>query len=270
MPPRRSTASAAERPGRPGSGRAVGVGDPVGVGGRAGVGDEWRSRSGASGSGGESTRGSAGVTVGGVYRSGKTARNARRCPRGVRDRRPSRARPSDRTSRTMWLPTTTGDAIGGVQVASVRRRGTTATALLALLLTATALRSGRRAAGRRRCGSATTAWTAPWRSGRRAAAWPATPPRRRRSAAAVRDWRSPVDDRAHLPSSGHPLLRRGRRRAAGPGRRRRARRERLLAAAAHRRRRPVRGQPRHRVHRPGLPGLLRRAAGAARRAAGAT
>lgn len=86
-------------------------------------------------------------------------------------------------------------------MASVRRRGTTATALLGLLLTATA------------CGpvvdrGATTLPVGYDSLDGTLAVWP---PRGSRAgdaattaavSAAVRDWRTPVDDRAHLPSSG--------------------------------------------------------------------
>ncbi|WP_319461024.1 hypothetical protein [Micromonospora sp. RTP1Z1] len=86
-------------------------------------------------------------------------------------------------------------------MASVRRRGTTATALLTLLLTATA------------CGPVTDRQATRLPVGYDSldgslAVWPARGGLTGDAAAtaavttAVRDWRSPVDDRAHLPSSG--------------------------------------------------------------------
>ncbi|SBT53648.1 hypothetical protein [Micromonospora auratinigra] len=86
-------------------------------------------------------------------------------------------------------------------MASVRRRGTTATALLTLLLAATG------------CGPVAGRPTADLRVGYDSLdgplrVWPARGDLARDASAtaaitaAVRDWRSPVDDRAHLPSSG--------------------------------------------------------------------
>ena len=85
------------------------------------------------------------------------------------------------------------------------------------------VRPGRGPADRATCGSATTASTA------RSPVWPPRGNLAGDASAtaavtdAVRGWRSPVDDRAHLPSSGILFSGRGRRRPAGPGRRRRAR-----------------------------------------------
>ncbi|WP_446219199.1 hypothetical protein [Micromonospora sp. IBHARD004] len=86
-------------------------------------------------------------------------------------------------------------------MASVRRRGTTATTLLALLLTGTACGpvADRRATtlpvGYDSLDGSLAVWPARGSLAGDAAATAAV-------TAAVRDWRSPVDDRAHLPSSG--------------------------------------------------------------------
>jgi hypothetical protein len=95
---------------------------------------------------------------------------------------------------------TTGDAIGGVQVASVRRRGTTATALLSLLLGAAACgpvddRAALLPVGYDSLDGGLKVWPPRGDLAGDAAARAAV-------SRAVRDWRSPVDDRAHLPSSG--------------------------------------------------------------------
>jgi hypothetical protein len=94
---------------------------------------------------------------------------------------------------------TTG--IGGVQVASARRFGTTATALLTLLLAATGCGpvAGRQSAelrvGHDSLDGPLTVWPARGSLAGDAAATTAI-------TAAVQSWRSPIDDRAHLPSSG--------------------------------------------------------------------
>ncbi|MFJ8577736.1 hypothetical protein [Micromonospora sp. NPDC093277] len=86
-------------------------------------------------------------------------------------------------------------------MARVRRRGTTATALLALLLAAAGCGpvAGRQPAelraGYDSLDGPLTVWPARGSLADDAAA-------RAAITAAVRDWRSPVDDRAHLPSSG--------------------------------------------------------------------
>jgi hypothetical protein len=84
-------------------------------------------------------------------------------------------------------------------VASARRRGTTATALLALLLTGCGPVAGRQPAalpaGYDSLDGALKVWPARGSLTRDAAATAGI-------TAAVRDWRSPVDDRAHLASSG--------------------------------------------------------------------
>ncbi|MEU9741917.1 hypothetical protein AB0E12_22315 [Micromonospora chersina] len=82
---------------------------------------------------------------------------------------------------------------------SVRRRGTTATALLALLLTGCGPVAGRQPAalpvGYDSLDGTLKVWPARGNLARDAAATAGI-------TAAVRDWRSPVDDRAHLASSG--------------------------------------------------------------------
>lgn len=99
----------------------------------------------------------------------------------------------------MWLRE--NDRIGGVQVVSVRRRGTTATILLVLALATTG------------CGPVTGRQPADLRVGHDSLDGPLTVWPARGSLAgdataaagitsAVRSWRSPADDRAHLPSSG--------------------------------------------------------------------
>ncbi|MFE9956687.1 hypothetical protein [Micromonospora sp. NPDC005299] len=84
-------------------------------------------------------------------------------------------------------------------MASARRRGTTATALLALLLTGCGPVAGRQPAtlpvGYDSLDGTLKVWPARGSLARDAAATAGI-------TAAVRDWRSPVDDRAHLSSSG--------------------------------------------------------------------
>ncbi|SCG71436.1 hypothetical protein GA0070614_4837 [Micromonospora coxensis] len=100
----------------------------------------------------------------------------------------------------MWA-SDIGEAIGGVQVASVRRRGTTVTALLTLALAVTA------------CGPVAERQARELRVGYDSLdgtlrVWPPRGSLAGDAAAteavteAVRAWRSPIDDRAHLPSSG--------------------------------------------------------------------
>ncbi len=101
----------------------------------------------------------------------------------------------------MWASDNDGDAIGGVGMASVRRRGTTVAVLLGLLLTVPA------------CGPVADRQARELRVGYDSldgtrAVWPPRGSLAGDATAtaavteAVRAWRSPIDDRVHLPSSG--------------------------------------------------------------------
>lgn len=101
----------------------------------------------------------------------------------------------------MWVSDNDGDAIGGVQMASVRRRGTTVTALLGLLLAAAACGPvADRQARELRVGYDSLDGTRAVWPPRGALAGDATATAA--VTAAVLGWRSPIDDRVHLPSSG--------------------------------------------------------------------